>query len=41
MQVSELLKTATHISVAMDCDKSSVMISYEDGMDRTAQVCFQ
>lgn len=38
MQVSELLKTATHISVAMDCDKSSVMISYEDGMDRTAQV---
>jgi len=38
-QVSELLQTATQISVAMECDKSSVLISYEDGIDRTAQVC--
>ena len=37
-QVSELLQTATQISVAMECDKSSVLISYEDGVDRTAQV---
>lgn len=37
-QVSELLQTATQISVAMECDKSSVLISYEDGIDRTAQV---
>lgn len=40
IQVSELLQTATQISVAMECDKSSVLISYEDGIDRTAQVCF-
>lgn len=39
-QVSELLQTATQISVAMECDKSSVLISYEDGVDRTAQVCY-
>lgn len=38
IQVSELLQTATQISVAMECDKSSVLISYEDGIDRTAQV---
>lgn len=37
-QVSELLQTATQISVAMECDKSSVLISYEDGIDRTTQV---
>lgn len=37
-QVSELLQTAAQVSVAMECDKSCVMISYEDGMDRTAQV---
>lgn len=37
-QISELLQTATQISVAMECDKSSVLISYEDGVDRTAQV---
>lgn len=37
-QISELLQTATQISVAMECDKSSVLISYEDGIDRTAQV---
>lgn len=38
-QISELLQTATQVVVAMENDKSSVMISYEDGMDRTAQVC--
>lgn len=37
-QISELLQTATQISVAMENDKSSVLISYEDGIDRTAQV---
>lgn len=37
-QISELLQTATQISVAMECDKSSVLISYEDGIDRTTQV---
>ena len=38
-QISELLQTATQISVAMENDRSSVLISYEDGIDRTAQVC--
>lgn len=37
-QISELLQTATQISVAMENDRSSVLISYEDGIDRTAQV---
>ncbi|XP_048586717.1 myotubularin isoform X2 [Nematostella vectensis] len=37
-QLSELLQTATQAAVAMDCDKSSVLFSYEDGCDRTAQV---
>ena len=39
-QISELLQTATQISVAMENDKSSVLISYEDGIDRTAQVYY-
>lgn len=37
-QISELLETATQVVVAMENDKSSVVIGYEDGMDRTAQV---
>ena len=37
-QISELLETATQVVVAMENDQSSVLIGYEDGMDRTAQV---
>lgn len=37
-QICELMQTATQAAVAMDCDKSSVLFSYGDGFDRTAQV---
>lgn len=37
-QISELIRTATQAAVAMDCDRSSVLFSYGDGFDRTAQV---
>lgn len=37
-QISELLQCATQAAVAVNCDQSSVMFSYEEGLDRTAQV---
>lgn len=37
-QISELLETASLIITAMNTDKSSVLISYENGCDRTVQV---
>jgi hypothetical protein len=37
-QISELLETTSLIITAMSTDKSSVLISYEYGFDRTAQV---
>ncbi|XP_031564822.1 uncharacterized protein LOC116300167 isoform X2 [Actinia tenebrosa] len=37
-QISELIQTGTQAAVAMDCDRSSVLFSYGDGFDRTAQL---
>ncbi|KAK3742222.1 hypothetical protein QZH41_008996 [Actinostola sp. cb2023] len=37
-QVSEMLQCATQAAVAMDCDRSSVLFSYDDGLDRTTQL---
>lgn len=37
-QISELLETASLIITALNTDKSSVLISYETGCDRTAQL---